>query len=43
MAVVADDAALHLDHGDTRYWFCGTGCLRAFAADPGAYPAPGSG
>jgi xanthine dehydrogenase accessory factor len=39
MAVVADDAALHLDHGDTRYWFCGTGCLRAFAADPGAYPA----
>jgi xanthine dehydrogenase accessory factor len=39
MAVVADDAALHLDHGDARYWFCGTGCLRAFAADPGAYPA----
>ena len=39
MAVVADDAALHLDHGGARYWFCGTGCLRAFAADPGAYPA----
>lgn len=37
MAVVADDAALHLDHGGKRYWFCGTGCLRAFAADPGAY------
>jgi YHS domain-containing protein len=37
MAVVVDDAALHLDHEGTRYWFCGTGCLRAFAADPGAY------
>lgn len=41
MAVVADDAALHLDHDGRRHWFCGTGCLRAFAADPGAYlPAP---
>ena len=37
MAVVVDDGALHLDHEGTRYWFCGTGCLRAFAADPGAY------
>jgi xanthine dehydrogenase accessory factor len=37
MAVVADDAALHLDHDGTRHWFCGTGCLRAFAADPSAY------
>jgi xanthine dehydrogenase accessory factor len=37
MSVVADDAALHLDHGGKRYWFCGTGCLRAFAADPSAY------
>jgi xanthine dehydrogenase accessory factor len=37
MSVVADDAALHLDHAGTRYWFCGTGCLRAFAADPSAY------
>jgi xanthine dehydrogenase accessory factor len=37
MEVVADDAALHLDHDGERYWFCGTGCLRAFAADPGAY------
>jgi xanthine dehydrogenase accessory factor len=41
MSVVADDTALHLDHGGTRYWFCGTGCLRAFAADPSAY-LPGS-
>jgi xanthine dehydrogenase accessory factor len=37
MSVVTDDAALHLDHAGTRYWFCGTGCLRAFAADPSAY------
>jgi xanthine dehydrogenase accessory factor len=37
MSVVADDEALHLDHEGERYWFCGTGCLRAFAADPGAY------
>ena len=37
MTVVADDAALHLDHAGRRYWFCGTGCLRAFAADPSAY------
>jgi xanthine dehydrogenase accessory factor len=37
MSVVADDAALHLDHAGKRYWFCGTGCLRAFAADPSAY------
>jgi len=39
MAVVADDAALHLDHGGTRHFFCGTGCLRAFAADPAGYSA----
>jgi xanthine dehydrogenase accessory factor len=37
MSVVADDTALHLDHGGNRYWFCGTGCLRAFAAEPSAY------
>ncbi|MBN2622221.1 MAG: XdhC family protein, partial [Acidimicrobiales bacterium] len=37
MSVVADEAALHLDHEGARYWFCGSGCLRAFAADPGAY------
>ena len=42
MSVVADDTALHLDHGGTRYWFCGTGCLRAFAADPSAYLPPGA-
>ncbi len=42
MSVVADDAALHLDHAGTRYWFCGTGCLRAFAADPSAYLPSGA-
>jgi xanthine dehydrogenase accessory factor len=40
MTVVADDTALHLDHAGQRYWFCGTGCLRAFAADPSAYLPP---
>jgi YHS domain-containing protein len=37
MNVVMVDASLHLDHETRRYWFCGTGCLRAFAADPHAY------
>jgi xanthine dehydrogenase accessory factor len=37
MSVAIVDASLHLDHGGHRYWFCGTGCLRAFAADPTAY------
>lgn len=39
MSVAAVDASLHLDHDGTRYWFCGSGCLRAFAADPTAYLA----
>jgi len=37
MSVVMVDASLHLDHEGHRYWFCGSGCLRAFAADPVAY------
>jgi len=37
MSVAMVDASLHLDHDGHRYWFCGTGCLRAFAADPRAY------
>jgi xanthine dehydrogenase accessory factor len=37
MTVAAVEASLHLDHDGTRYWFCGSGCLRAFAADPAAY------
>ena len=37
MSVAMVDASLHLDHEEVRYWFCGSGCLRAFAADPHAY------
>jgi xanthine dehydrogenase accessory factor len=37
MSVVMVDASLHLDHEGHRHWFCGSGCLRAFAADPAAY------
>ena len=37
MAVAAVDSSLHLDHAGRRYHFCGTGCLRAFAAEPGRY------
>ncbi len=37
MAVSMVDSSLHLDHVGGRAWFCGSGCLRAFAADPEAY------
>ena len=37
MSVVTVESSLHLDHEGRRVWFCGSGCLRAFAADPGAY------
>ena len=37
MSVAMVNASLHLDHDGHRYWFCGSGCLRAFAADPSAY------
>jgi xanthine dehydrogenase accessory factor len=37
MTVVAIESSLHLDHDGERFWFCGSGCLRAFANDPGAY------
>jgi xanthine dehydrogenase accessory factor len=43
MSVATVDASLHLDHQGTRRWFCGSGCLRAFASNPDAYqpsPAP---
>ena len=33
MTVEASDASPHLDHEGRRFWFCGEGCLRAFAAD----------
>ena len=39
MTVAAVESSLHLDHDGRRYWFCGTGCLRAFAADPDRYSA----
>jgi xanthine dehydrogenase accessory factor len=38
MSVATVDSSLHLEHGDRRVWFCGSGCLRAFASDPDAYP-----
>jgi xanthine dehydrogenase accessory factor len=37
MTVAAVESSLHLDHGGTLYWFCGSGCLRAFANDPTSY------
>ena len=37
MTVAAVESSLHLDHEGRRYWFCGTGCLRAFAAEPDRY------
>jgi xanthine dehydrogenase accessory factor len=37
MVVAATESSLHLDHDGRRHFFCGTGCLRAFAADPAAY------
>ena len=37
MKVASVEPSLHIDHGGTRWWFCGSGCLRAFAADPAAY------
>ena len=38
MSVVMVDASLHLDHDGTRHWFCGSGCLRAFASEPRGLP-----
>lgn len=37
MTVATVESSLHLDHEGVRYWFCGSGCLRAFAADPAGY------
>ncbi|MGH3315782.1 MAG: XdhC family protein [Nocardioidaceae bacterium] len=37
MSVAAVDTSLHLDHEGRRHWFCGSGCLRAFAANPVGY------
>ncbi len=38
MSVATVESSLHLEHDDDRVWFCGSGCLRAFAANPAAYP-----
>ncbi len=37
MTVAAVEASLHLDLDEKRWWFCGSGCLRAFAASPSDY------
>ena len=37
MTVAATESSLHLDRSDRRHYFCGTGCLRAFAAEPDRY------
>ncbi len=39
MSVVTVEDSLHLDHGGERFWFCGSGCLRAFGSNPEAYLA----
>jgi xanthine dehydrogenase accessory factor len=42
MSVAAVESSLHLDHDGARYYFCGSGCLRAFAADPASYLPAGA-
>jgi xanthine dehydrogenase accessory factor len=37
MTVAMVESSLHLDHVGTRVWFCGSGCLRAFASSPSSY------
>ncbi|MGH9067336.1 MAG: XdhC family protein [Acidimicrobiales bacterium] len=37
MAVAAVETTRHLDHGGTRWWFCGSGCEAAFRADPAGF------
>lgn len=37
MQVASVETSLHLDLDETRYWFCGTGCLEAFRAEPSRY------
>jgi xanthine dehydrogenase accessory factor len=37
MTVAAVDATLHSDVDGVRYWFCGSGCQRAFLAEPSAF------
>jgi xanthine dehydrogenase accessory factor len=37
MTVAMVESSLHFDSEGQRFWFCGSGCLRAFAAAPGDY------
>jgi xanthine dehydrogenase accessory factor len=37
MAVAVTPAAPHLRHADRDWYFCGTGCRRAFADSPERY------
>jgi xanthine dehydrogenase accessory factor len=37
MAVAAVEPSLQIQHAGTTYYFCGSGCLRAFSAEPGAF------
>jgi xanthine dehydrogenase accessory factor len=39
MSVVRERSSLHLEHHGELVWFCGSGCKRAFAADPASYGA----
>jgi xanthine dehydrogenase accessory factor len=34
------EASLHADHHGVRYWFCGSGCLQAFTAEPSRFSEP---
>ena len=41
MSVLASDDAVHIadpERGGRTVWFCGSGCRKAFQADPEAYP-----
>jgi xanthine dehydrogenase accessory factor len=37
MTVATLDSSRHVDHGGTRYWFCGAGCEDAFRTNPAAF------
>jgi xanthine dehydrogenase accessory factor len=37
MTVATVESSLHLEHEGVLVWFCGSGCLRAFASNPSAY------
>ncbi|MFA9431728.1 XdhC family protein [Egicoccus sp. AB-alg2] len=39
MSVPMVEASLHLEVDGRTWWFCGSGCQRAFAADPAAFGA----